>query len=264
MSPNHATKVLAVLLSLAAAFFSGCGGRADSDAMHVDTSKKQADAFAALGASLMQQGDLAGAISELSKADALSPNNPKIINFLGLTFYKLQDFPKAIEHYNRALEIDPAKTEIHNNLGLVYMTQGDYERAKVEFRKCFDDQTYGNSHLPQFNLGVIAELQNQIPEAEAIYFRLINLRPQYDMPYYRLALISFKRGETRKALDFLLNSVRLNRENPDAFFLIGECYERLGNADEAAESYGQVVNLAPNTPLAIEAQGRARKVLGFE
>jgi superkiller protein 3 len=162
------------------------------------------------------------------------------------------------------LSLDPSKTDIHNNLGLVYMDQQQYDLAKREFETCLGDPTYGRPWLPQFNLGVIEQLQGRGQEAEAVYQKLLAVSPQYPPPYFMLGQIYFDGGDTQKAVDYLLSAVRLDPSYSDAFFLLGQAYEKVGKKDEAAEAFGQVVVLSPNTPKAIEAQRRARQVLGFE
>jgi cytochrome c-type biogenesis protein CcmH/NrfG len=44
---------------------------------------------------------------------------------------------------------------------------------------------------------------------------------------------------------------------------LGEAYTRLNRPEEAAQSYSRTAQLAPNTPLALEAQKRARLAMGF-
>jgi superkiller protein 3 len=217
-----------------------------------------------LGRILLMQNDLPGALSELSKAEQIDPNNMDVLTYLGLTYYSRQDYEKAIDYYVRALAQDPTKTDIHNNLGLVYMELKQFPEAKREFEYCLTDTTYARPWLPQLNLGAIEQIQGNLKEAEEIYRKIVTLTPQYAPPYYRLAQIIFGRGETREAIDYLKNAVRLDPSYADAYFLLGEAYEKIGNKDEAAESYGQVVVLSPNTTRAIEAQRRARRVLGFE
>ncbi|MDR1110916.1 MAG: tetratricopeptide repeat protein [Deltaproteobacteria bacterium] len=242
----------------------GCGVGQESGDIRPGTPEQQLEAFTNLGRVLLLQNEVAGALSELSKAEQIDPNNVEVLTYLGLAYYSRQDYPKAAAYYQKALSIEPSKTDIHNNLGLVYMDQQQYALAKAEFEICLNDPTYARPWLPQFNLGVIEQLQGHDKEAEAIYQRLLTLSPQYSPTYYRLGQIYFDGGDSQKAVDYLMSAVRLDPSYSDAYFLLGQAYEKVGNKDEAAEAFGQVVVLSPNTPRAIEAQRRARQVLGFE
>ena len=45
---------------------------------------------------------------------------------------------------------------------------------------------------------------------------------------------------------------------------LGEALAGLGRLQEGAEAYGRVTTLVPKTPLALEAQKKARFLMGFE
>ncbi|MDR1677068.1 MAG: tetratricopeptide repeat protein [Deltaproteobacteria bacterium] len=241
----------------------GCSGGQTRRATTAST-KQQLDAYVNLGRILLVQNDLAGALTELSKAEQLAPNNIDVLNYIGLTYYSRKDYDKAIDYYKRALAVDPGKTEIHNNLGLVYMDMKQFDLAKVQFEICLNDPTYARPWLPQFNMGTVEQLQGNTKKAEDIYRQILAISPQYSPTYYRLGQLLFERGQTQEAVDYLVNAVRLDPSYADAFFLLAQGYEKLGKKDEAAEAYGQVVVLSPNTPRSIDAQRRARRVLGFE
>jgi Tfp pilus assembly protein PilF len=221
-------------------------------------------AFANLGRVLLSQGELAGAMVQLSKAEAIDPQNPDVLTLLGMTYYSRGEYDKALEYLRRALAVDPSKTEVHNNIGLVNLDLKLYDQARREFEICLNDPTYTNSHLPLLNLGQLEEAEGNTGKAEEYYRRIITLNPQFPPAYYRLARIYDLKGLHQQAVDYLLNAVRLNPNYVDAFYLLGEVYEKLNLTDESAESYGQVVVLSPNTPMALDAQRRARRVLGYE
>lgn len=257
----------ALALAIWAGFFllmSACAPVSRPDALQVGTPEEQAFAFTELGKARLLQGDLAGALAELSKAEAINPLNTDTLTLLGLTYYSRKDYDKAIDYFNRVLAIDPAKSDVHNNLGLVFMDLGEYDKAKQEFEICLERPTYARSYLALYNLGLLAEFQERPADAEEIYQRVMVLNPQYAAPLLRLARFRFASGEYRAASDFLLNAVRLDPSSSDAYWLLAETYEKMELPDEAAEAYGKVINLAPNTARALEAQSRVRKVLGYE
>jgi Tfp pilus assembly protein PilF len=242
----------------------GCAAGEPKIPPGVATPKQQMEAYINLGQIMLLQNDLAGALSELSKAERIDPANIDVLTYLGLTYYSRKDYDKAIDYYTRALATDPTRTEIHNNLGLVYMDIKRFPEAKQEFEYCLADTTYAHPWLPQFNLGAIEQIQGNLKEAEAIYRQILAVRPQYAPPYFRLAQLFHGQGNNREAVDYLLNAVKLDPSFVDAYYLLGETHEKMGNKVEAAEAYGQVVVLSPNTPRAIEAQRKARRVLGFD
>ncbi|MDR1297140.1 MAG: tetratricopeptide repeat protein [Deltaproteobacteria bacterium] len=256
---------LALFALLASLFIAaGCGGGAAARDYQAGSTQQQVVAFTNLGRVLLSQGELAGALVQLSRAEALDPTNPDILTLLGMTYFSRGDYDKALGYLQAALAQDPTKTDVHNNLGLVYMEQNQQELARREFEICLADPTYINSHLPLLNLGRLAEAQGAMDQAESYYRQIVALNPQYPPAYYRIARIYDAGGRTSEAIDYLQNAVRLNPAYVDAFYLLAQTYEKAGRVDEAADAYGQVVNLSPNTPIAIEAQRQARRVLGFD
>jgi type IV pilus assembly protein PilF len=254
---------MAIFMSL---FVSGCPSGASRTGVGIQAGspEQQLVAFTQLGAALLSEGDLMGALSELSKAEQIDPNNAEVSNYLGITYYYRNELPKAIEYYEKALRLDPKKTDVHNNMGLVYLRMKNYEEAKRHFNLCLADPTYSKPFLAQYNLGLAEEAQGNMAEAEELYRRVIVINPQYPQPHFRLAQFNYNRGDIRVAVDYLLSAVRLDASFAEAFFLLGQAYERLNLPDEAAEAYGQVVVSSPNSAIAMEAQSRARRVLGFD
>ncbi|MDR1657920.1 MAG: tetratricopeptide repeat protein [Deltaproteobacteria bacterium] len=242
----------------------GCTVPVPADALQAGTKEEQLQAMIELGKARLIQGDLPGALSELSKAELISPGNSEIAHYLGLTYYRRKDYDKSISYYEKALSLDPSKSEYKNNLGLVYLETKDYERARAQFEACLMDPIYGRPFLAHFNLGLLEEALGNFDEAEKIYQRINVISPNYAPPFLRLAAIYFNRENYRLAADFFLNAVRIETDYVEAYWGLAESYEKLGLRDEAAEAYGKVVVLAPNTNMAMQAQSRARRVLGYE
>jgi type IV pilus biogenesis/stability protein PilW len=245
-------------------FLAGCIPPSNSDGLQVGSKEAQVTAFTELGKARLIQGDLPGALSELSKAEALNPNNIDTLTLLGLTYYRRREYDKAIDYYQKALSIEPGRSEVRNNLGLVYMDMREFDKARSEFEACLRDPTYNRPFLAQTNLGILEETLGNAEAAEAIYLKSIEISPQYATSYLRLGRINYNRGQYRQAADLLMNAIRLEGDYVEAYWVLAETYEKLKMPDEAAEAYGKVINLAPNTAMALEAQSRVRRVLGFE
>ncbi|MDR2725504.1 MAG: tetratricopeptide repeat protein [Candidatus Adiutrix sp.] len=226
---------------------------------------EEAQAQINLGAALLMQGEYVKALPELLRARELAPRNAAVENFLGLAYYYGQkEYDLAIESYQRALAINPERTDVHNNLGLVYLEQDKYEQALAEFNFCLKDLVYQNKHLPQTNIGLTYFKMKEYDQALAALTRAVEMSPNYANAYKNIGKIYMAKQNYDAALDYLLNAARLDDKDPDTFMDLGDLYERLGNPDEAAQAFSQVASLVPNTPMAMEAQRRARRAMGFQ
>jgi len=258
--------VLCLCLALALA---ACGGSSESRR----SSRKNAEAGRVsdeaqaqinLGAALLMQGEYIKALPELLRAKELAPKNADVENYLGLAYYYGQrEYELAIESYKRALAINPSRTDVHNNLGLVYLEMNNFEQALAEFNYCLKDLVYQNKHLTYTNIGLTYIKMKDYDQALAALARAIEIAPNYANAYKQTGLAHLARQEYEPALDYLVNAARLDDKDPDTFMNLGDLYVRLGKPDEAAQAYSQVAVLVPNTTLALEAQRRARKAMGF-
>ncbi|MDR2459218.1 MAG: tetratricopeptide repeat protein [Deltaproteobacteria bacterium] len=250
-------KIIVVILILV--FLSACPAR--SRQSQVDR-EHQLAAIIDLGLVALKTGDYAKALVSFNEANRLSPNNPDVLHHIGRTYFQLGEFEKAIEYYNTALALDPTKTDIHNNLGILYMSIKDFDKAKMEFQYCIDDHTYGNSDMSRYNMGLLEESQGRMDLAKNYYQQLISSDSVLiQMAYYRMGFLYSKEQDYRTSLDYLSLAVRMNPDYTDAYFLMGEVLEKLGNNDEAAEAYGRCVTLEPNSMRGIEAQRRVRAIM---
>jgi tetratricopeptide (TPR) repeat protein len=188
------------------------------------------------------QGEYVKALPELLKARELAPNNADVENYLGLAYYYGQgEYDLAIESYKRALAVNPDRTDVHNNLGLVYQKK----------------------HLAQTNIGLTYMKMKDYDSALTALTRASEMAPDYANVYKHIGLVHLAKNNSDLALDYLINASRLDDKDPDTQMALGDIYARQNKPEEAAQAYSQAAALAPNTTLALEAQRRARRAMGF-
>jgi Tfp pilus assembly protein PilF len=223
--------------------------------------ERHVTAIMEVGVVALNTGNYAKALSSLGEAEKLDPRNPMIKQQLGRTYYRMREFDKAKENYDAALALDPALTDAHNDLGLLYLDTKEYPKAREQFQICLADLTYANSPLARFNLALVEEFEGNTEAAKEIHQRLISAGEQSASPYYRLAFLFYKEGDYTHAADLLDAAVRMEPTYAEAYFLLGETYEKLGQEEDAAEAYGQAVSLDPQSLRGIEAQRRIRQIM---
>ncbi|MDR1039293.1 MAG: tetratricopeptide repeat protein [Deltaproteobacteria bacterium] len=254
---------LALLLAALVLGAAGCGGsQAARRTQENDDNRLQA--IINVGLVAIRTGDYAKALQSLQEAERLAPQNADVKHHLGRTYYQLNDMERAVDFYNQSLALDPKKTDVHNNLGLVYMSLRDYDKARTEFQACISDLTYSNANMARFNMGLLEEASDNPDKAAEFYHQIIAgaaQSPATGPAYYRLAYLDYRKGGYREAVDYLTAAVRQNSEFADAFFLLGECYEKLDMQDEAAEAYGRCVVIDSTSMRGVEAQKRIRTIM---
>jgi tetratricopeptide (TPR) repeat protein len=107
----------------------------------------------------------------------------------------------------------------------------------------------------------VEEAEGNNAVAAEIYPRLITTDDRSATPYFRLAVLSFREGDFQRSADLLDAAVRIDPTHADAYFLLGESYEKLGMLKDAATAYGESVRLDPKSLRGIDAQRRIREIM---
>jgi tetratricopeptide (TPR) repeat protein len=95
-----------------------------------------AQPFLNLGTLFADQSSFDKAMPYLSKAAALSPDNPSIHEELSHVYDAQQNMPKAQSELEKAIALAPNTSSLHFKLGQIYRKEGMHDRAREEFAIC--------------------------------------------------------------------------------------------------------------------------------
>ena len=100
---------------------------------------------------------------QLEEAYLLRPRDPRVLNLLGLVYYRGDKLGKAEEVYRKLIAESPEAHTLHYNLGLVCFKLGRLDDAESAFVKAVE-LTQGNPKI-HFYLGSIYERQQRYKDA---------------------------------------------------------------------------------------------------
>lgn len=100
---------------------------------------------------------------ELEEAYLLRPRDQKVLNLLGLTYFKQERFEKAAEVYHKLLAESPEASTLHYNLGLICFKIDRLDEAESAFLKALE--LAGDNPKVRFYLGSIYERQRRFQDA---------------------------------------------------------------------------------------------------
>ena len=100
---------------------------------------------------------------QLEEAYLLRPRDPRVLNLLGLVYYRGDKLGKAEEVYRKLIAESPEAHTLHYNLGLVCFKLGRLDEAETAFLKALE-LTQGNPKI-HFYLGSIYERQQRYKDA---------------------------------------------------------------------------------------------------
>ena len=94
--------------------------------------------------------------------------------------------------------------------------------------------------------GIAYAQMEQFDKANARFAEAVRLEPG-EMEYRNLLALSQRLGgEPERALRTLNEALRVNNEDPDTFFLLGETYMALNQPARAAQAYERAMSLLPD------------------
>ena len=92
-------------------------------------------AHLARGSDLLRSEQIDDARDELEKALALRPGDARIMNLLGLVYFRLGRYPDAQSIYADLVKRQPMDASLRLNLGLVHLKRGEVDDAIRELNR---------------------------------------------------------------------------------------------------------------------------------
>jgi tetratricopeptide (TPR) repeat protein len=145
----------------------------------------------------------------LEQASKVDPNNPAILQMLGVAYHALNHNQKAKETLFACLEIEPDNPETLNNIALSYANERNYDKS-IEF-----------------------------------LLKAIDLNPNGPSLHSNLALQYRHLENHAEAVECLKKSIAL-REHATTWAMLGGCYGELKRLEEAKDALKQALRLDPN------------------
>ncbi|MEM1170464.1 MAG: tetratricopeptide repeat protein, partial [Cyanobacteria bacterium P01_H01_bin.35] len=114
----------------------------------LERERKHSRSLHLLGVIAGLEGQAKEAVSYLTQAVQLNPNNPEIHSNLGLALKDSQQLEAAIEHYQKALELKPNYAEPYNGLGKIFLELGRLVESQKYYQEAIKlDKNHANAHF---------------------------------------------------------------------------------------------------------------------
>ncbi|MBS0470125.1 MAG: sulfotransferase [Proteobacteria bacterium] len=145
----------------------------------------------------IREGRVKEAIALLNNGLTMAPEEPNLLNQLGVAYNHLGQYDDAIAAFGRAVAAAPKFGPPHYNRGVAYEGKGDVDRARKD------------------------------------YVRAVELQPDYPDALSRLAYTDAMRGRYAAALDYAHRTLKLNPRNQLGTIAAATGEVALGKFDEA-------------------------------
>lgn len=223
------------------------------------------------------------AVDPLLKAAQLQPNNADVHKTLGKTYFALGDYEKSARALEVALKLTPNDFNSSFTLAITYLQQRQFTAA----RRVFDSMIAEFGEKPEIHIAIGRAFREagRLPEAIEEFKRAIASNSQFPGAHYNLGLaylwneggsaVASAEGEFKielaanpddffsnyylgitcifqrkwePAIEYLKTASRIQPNNPDPYFQLGQAYQELQKHAEAIDVLTKAIHLNPNLP----------------
>ena len=221
---------------------------------NLEVRKNQEEALRNLGEAYIREGDYTAALREFLKAEKIYAKDPYLQNDLGLTYMAKERIDLAIHHFKKAVEIKPDYTPAKNNMGTAYLAQKKWDDAIACFKEITGDLLYATPHYPLSNLGWAYYNKKEYNLAEKYYQDTLKIEPEFAIALRGLGKTYIAMGRIPEAVAILEKAARNSPRFAELYFDLASAYTLSRKYKKALDAYSKVIELAPDSPLAVKAQ----------
>jgi len=164
---------------------------------------------------------------------------------LGVVAQARQQWDKSLDLFEQALEKQPKALEPLQGLVQSYMAMKQPDKARQRILAMLKANP---DHFPaQYLLGEVLWNQGNKSEAMAAWQKAISMKPDWPLPYQRLAKVYLEKGEIEKAVDQYRKALEADPENQQRYLDLALLLQSLGKADEAMAVYDRGLEKFPES-----------------
>ncbi len=200
-----------------------------------------------------RRGNLQKAIADLEAALALDSSNSAVQRRLGLVYREAGQFDKAIDVL-APLGIRGSEEDL--DLALTYFAKKDYARAAAVFDLlAAKDPSNADYH---YMLGKSLMETKQYGKAAVSLLAALKLKPADTEALSSLASTYQLQEDWAHAVPVIERFIQMKPKDAFAYFMLGSCYDRLGNFRQALLNYNKFLALDDGSSDVRSFQARQR------
>src|SRR5262249_14315573 len=239
------------------------------------------DALVDLSIALFNSGQFKQALARADSAVNLDPQNAAAYHMRGKCYFMVNEFDKSATDLQKALQLKPKDYDVAYTLTLAHLKRGQMQAAKNifdgmiaqlgnrpqlriligrayrqtgflqeaidEFKKAVAlDPTFPRVHYYLGLTYLLKDGASRVSDAEAEFKLEVAAHPDEFFGNYYLGIVSTIERKWDDAVESLLKAVRLEPNNPDPYFYLGQAYQGLQQHDKAIEMFKKSIALNPD------------------
>ncbi len=252
-------KIFIFLVSLTVFMWQSAAFAADTQS---DT-RSRAQIHTELGAAYFSRGQLGVALEELKEAVKADPRYAPAYNMLGLIYLELREFPQAEENFQRAFKLDDGNPDFHNNYGWFLCQDGRIDEAIKHFFAALKNPLYATPEKSYLNAGVCSLMKGEERGAADYFLKALKLQPQQLQALYYLGEISYRHNEYLEAKGYIGRHMQAAQPGPEVLWLALRIERKLGNREAESNLGLQLRKSFPDSREALALRNGQFDFTGF-
>ncbi len=171
------------------------------------------------------------------------------------TLYAKKDFEAAKKAYIGVLTLNPLHVGSNNKLGLIYLQEGRASKAEAIFRKLVDMKPH--EAVFHSNLGLSFYQLSKLEQAKAAYQKSINLDGKKESRYLSLGQVCVDLKHWKPAINAFCKALELNPKNNELYFYVTDLLIKVQAYGEAMAFMQTFLNMNPYSK---EAKDKIREI----
>ncbi|MBA7573801.1 Cell division coordinator CpoB [subsurface metagenome] len=213
---------------------------------------------------------------------------------IGMSYFGKGEYDKAIIEFEKSIELDENHTESYYYLGQCYLQKGiiEYNNKNIfkayslyrkankiseqvipKYEKTIEDNPEDLN--PYLRLGYIYEVRSIVPfindydKALKYYLKALDLTASPSsvgntgiIIYLntRTGYIYFEKKKYSQAIEYLEMAEKGSHQNVEVAYYLGLSYDKIGEIEKAREFLSRVIEFAPQSEFAQEAEKKLKKI----
>jgi protein O-GlcNAc transferase len=210
----------------------------------LESEPANADSLHLLGLLAYQHRQFTGAVSMISEAISIAPNQPSFHEHLGMAFQGLRRYDEALAAFKRGVDLAPGNADIYNNLGNLYHEMGQMAEMLACREKALS--LFPNNYLFRHNYASALEQFARFEEAEAWYTSALEAKPDFADGYNGLGELYRKAGHLDQAIVQYQRTLALKPDHIHALNNLSLAYKDKGLLHEAVGVLNRCLAITPD------------------
>lgn len=234
------------------------------------------------------------AITALEEAQRLSPKDPALPHMIGRIHASEKRFDAAIESFTKALVVNPEFVPALSDRADVLAEVGSLGPAVADLEKLV--KVAPDNATMRLKLGMVYHRMERLDDARSSYLAALERNDRLAVAYNNLAMIALGRGtdsaqasrwakravelepsvpqfhdtlawsyqrsgDLARALSTLNGATKLEPQQAEIYFRLGQLHEEAGRKDDATKAYRRALEVRPDFPQAAATRARIAALL---